>query len=251
MNIPPKTIPEELLEGYNMGGLAEIRYSYRNDTQGDNINMDIYTMDKFTEYLEKIKKKEWSYYGPTDGWLYKLLKAYPIKNQHVLLIGSTTPWYETVLIHYGARMVTVLEYREQETFHPQIQYLTPDEIGDKQFDACLSISSVEHDGLGRYGDPLNPDGDLEHMQNLKKLVVPHGLLYLAIPVGKEQVIFNLHRIYGRKRYHKLIKGWTHVADIGFETNNGFSNTVNGVNGTPFQPLFVLSNDDTELHSTLI
>ncbi len=32
------------------------------------------------------------------------------------------------------------------------------------FDMALSISSFDHDGLGRYGDPLDPVGDLKAMR---------------------------------------------------------------------------------------
>ena len=32
------------------------------------------------------------------------------------------------------------------------------------FDVALSISSFDHDGLGRYGDPLEPDNDLRAMR---------------------------------------------------------------------------------------
>ena len=40
------------------------------------------------------------------------------------------------------------------------------------FDVVLSISSFEHDGLGRYGDPLNPDGDLAAMRSTRRLLKP-------------------------------------------------------------------------------
>lgn len=36
--------------------------------------------------------------------------------------------------------------------------------GEASFDAIVSFSGLEHDGLGRYGDPLNPYGDLSAMR---------------------------------------------------------------------------------------
>ena len=114
MKEAPKKIPKELMDGYTMNGKAEILYKYQNDIGGDtgtNIK-ELYSMDKFNEYLKRIPKKDvnesWGSYGPTDGWLYKILQAFPIKNQHVLIIGSTNPWYETIAIHYGAYKCTVL-----------------------------------------------------------------------------------------------------------------------------------------------
>tara|TARA_Y100001973_G_C5168912_1_gene317824 strand:+ start:625 stop:1395 length:771 start_codon:yes stop_codon:yes gene_type:complete len=255
MKDAPKEIPQELIDGYSMKGKVKVRYKYRNDVKGDNEgkNSDIYSIEKFNTYLKQIKNKEWSHYGPTDGWLYQALQLFPIENKNVLIIGSTTPWYEAVTINYGAKKCTVLEYRKQETFHPQIEYVTPDEIGDRRFDVCISISSVEHDGLGRYGDPLNPDADLEHMDNLKNLITPGGLLYLAVPIGKDQVIFNLHRVYGRVRFNKLTRGWKTLIgeeSVSFKKNRGFDNKANGINGTPFQPIFVLQNEDPTFQSSV-
>lgn len=49
----------------------------------------------------------------------------------------------------------------------------------------------------RYGDPLNPNADLEMMEALlKNHMCPGGLLLLAVPVGKDTLVFNAHRVYG-------------------------------------------------------
>ena len=34
------------------------------------------------------------------------------------------------------------------------------------YDCIFSYSSTEHCGLGRYGDPLDPDGDLTAMKHI-------------------------------------------------------------------------------------
>lgn len=51
--------------------------------------------------------------------------------------------------------------------HPRITVLTPFEMSDQflagtlpAFDAMVTFSSIEHSGLGRYGDELNPHGDV-------------------------------------------------------------------------------------------
>jgi SAM-dependent methyltransferase len=65
-------------------------------------------------------------------------------------------------------------------------------------DSVESIScmhTVEHIGLGRYGDALDPDGDLKAIAELKRVVKPGGSLLFVVPVGKPKVIFNAHRIY--------------------------------------------------------
>ena len=57
------------------------------------------------------------------------------------------------------------------------------------------MHTVEHIGLGRYGDPIEPGGDLKAMNELKRVVKPGGSLLFVVPVGKARIIFNAHRIY--------------------------------------------------------
>lgn len=59
--------------------------------------------------------------------------------------------------------------------------------------SCMHV--VEHVGLGRYGDPLDPDGDLKAMAELKRVLAPGGDLLFVVPVGRPRVAFNAHRIY--------------------------------------------------------
>ncbi|WP_225872333.1 DUF268 domain-containing protein [Pedobacter frigidisoli] len=65
-------------------------------------------------------------------------------------------------------------------------------------DSVKSIScmhTVEHIGLGRYGGPLDPDGDLKPLEELKRVCAKYGNLLIVVPVGKPKVVFNAHRIY--------------------------------------------------------
>ena len=60
--------------------------------------------------------------------------------------------------------------------------------------SCMHV--IEHIGLGRYGDPIDWDGDLKAISELKRITQKGGHLLIVIPVGKEsKIIFNAHRIY--------------------------------------------------------
>jgi len=59
--------------------------------------------------------------------------------------------------------------------------------------SCMHV--VEHVGLGRYGDPLDPDGDLKAIAELQRVLAPGGSLLFVVPVGKPMVMFNAHRVY--------------------------------------------------------
>jgi len=59
--------------------------------------------------------------------------------------------------------------------------------------SCMHV--VEHIGLGRYGDPLDVDGDLKAINELKRVVAAGGHLLFVVPIGKAKIMFNAHRIY--------------------------------------------------------
>ena len=71
--------------------------------------------------------------------------------------------------------------------------------------SCMHV--VEHVGLGRYGDPLDPDGDLKAVSELKRVVAPGGSLLLVVPVGKPRIQFNAHRIYAYEQIWGCFAGW--------------------------------------------
>lgn len=68
-------------------------------------------------------------------------------------------------------------------------------FGDQEVASLSCMHVVEHVGLGRYGDPLDPDGDLKAMRELQRVVAPSGSLLLVTPVGRPCIRFNAHRIY--------------------------------------------------------
>lgn len=69
----------------------------------------------------------------------------------------------------------------------------PFEDGSIKSLSCMHV--VEHIGLGRYGDPLDPDGDLKAIAELKRVLAPDGSLLFVVPIGRPKIMFNAHRIY--------------------------------------------------------
>lgn len=74
-------------------------------------------------------------------------------------------------------------------------------------DSVESLScmhTVEHIGLGRYGDPIDYDGDLKAINELKRVVAPGGSLIFVVPLGAEDRIhFNAHRVYSKPQVLRL------------------------------------------------
>src|SRR5688572_19716246 len=49
------------------------------------------------------------------------------------------------------------------------------------FDAICSLSAIEHIGLGRYDDPIDPDGDIKTLQRVREWLKPGGWCYFDVP----------------------------------------------------------------------
>lgn len=73
--------------------------------------------------------------------------------------------------------------------------------------SCIHV--IEHIGLGRYGDPLDPAGDEVAISELKRVVAPGGSLFFVVPLGAQSRIeFNAHRVYSLDLIKKYFsQGW--------------------------------------------
>ncbi|MEA5452263.1 DUF268 domain-containing protein [Leptolyngbya sp. CCNP1308] len=68
-----------------------------------------------------------------------------------------------------------------------------------------SLCVVEHIGLGRYGDPLDPSGSEKAIAELCRVLAPGGYLYLSIPVGDQDITaFNAGRIFNIESLKKML-----------------------------------------------
>ncbi len=165
-----------------------------------------------------------------------------IAGKRGLVIGSETPWAEAMLLEYGAANITTVEFGSIVSEYSAITTFTPANFTQEfllgrvaPFDFALSYSSLEHDGLGRYGDVLNPDGDLLSMAKLLQIVRPGGALFLGVPCCVDQLHWNAHRVYGPHRLPYLLAGW-HV--VGLYCHPRYNLTIGSFID---QPMWVLQN----------
>lgn len=219
---------------YLLGGKVKQEDWYIDSTKE---SQRTWTVEDIAKMRERVKARQWNYYGETDKWLYETLDLCPIKGVEVAIMGSTEPWYETIVTEFGGKPLSIdynpPNYPGYESISVQDYWKNP-----RQFDVAISISSFEHDGLGRYGDPLNPSGDLRAMAEMKKVLKPNGILILAVPVGLDKVVWNAHRVYGRVRFPMLINGWHLEGCVGMEDSLLDRDTGNSGG---YQPIVVLRN----------
>lgn len=80
---------------------------------------------------------------------------------------------------------------------------------DNELASVSCLHTLEHIGLGRYGDPIDPNGDLTAMKELARVVAPGGSLLIALPMGeKMRIQFNAHRIYTYDALVSYFPGFT-------------------------------------------
>lgn len=234
---PPRQVPEDLYTRYTMGGIIPVHDMYLDNSYPPDHPI-IFDAEEIDRMVEMARSKLTYYYGITDAFLFTLLDRYApaIKGSSVAVIGSTIPWYESVALAYGGAPCTI-EYNKIISTHPRLQVSTVEEFeaNPRKFHVIFCISSVEHDGLGRYGDPLNPDGDLETMRKLKAMLHPNGLLFLSVPVGRDSLYWNAHRVYGQLRLPLLFEGWEWIDSAGFAESDILFHGV-----LSEQPVFLLT-----------
>lgn len=69
-------------------------------------------------------------------------------------------------------------------------------FADKSLQSLSCMHTVEHIGLGRYGDPIDPDGDIKACKELSRVLAHGGSLLFVTPVaGRPKIEWNAHRIY--------------------------------------------------------
>ena len=98
------------------------------------------------------------------------------------------------------RPIEVMDIRPLALVHDRISVLQRDLMAGGAdingiTDSLSCLHALEHFGLGRYGDPIDPDGHLKGFAALHAMLEPGGTLYLSFPIGEPGVHFNAHRVF--------------------------------------------------------
>ncbi len=63
-----------------------------------------------------------------------------------------------------------------------------------EYDAAVTFSSIEHAGLGRFGDAINPWGDIMTVAKIRCVLKDNGLVLVGVPMDSKDIVnFNRHR----------------------------------------------------------
>jgi len=136
------------------------------------------------------------HYFHQDLWAArKIFAAQPTKH---IDIGSRIDGFVAHLLVFMP--VEVIDIRPLANKLPGLTFIQEDattlaRFKDDSIESISSLHAIEHFGLGRYGDSVDPDACFRAMRSLARVLSPGGRLYFSVPIGIERVEFNAHRVF--------------------------------------------------------
>lgn len=244
----PYPPPDELLPYYSMNGLVDFVLHKKHEQvylEGNNTwEPVVWTEDYLNTFITvqdaTHARVNYKPYGRDAQKLRDTIFQYiEMKGKRVLVIGTEVPWVEAICLNLGAAHVTTLEFGTIANQHPRISTYTPAQFRElyrtKQldlFDVVVTFSSLEHPGLGRYGDSLNPWGDTLSVAKARCVTKSGGYLAIGVPTGTDKVSdkisFNADRTYWKHRYPLLTANWEQISKESLPMR-------------PSQPIFIFRN----------
>jgi hypothetical protein len=144
---------------------------------------------------------DWSFHTPFDAhyfyqgaWLARRID--PAKVARHVDIGSSVLTMSVL----SAQTTTIfVDYRPLKATLPGLCSVAGNILNlpfaDDSIESLSCLHVIEHIGLGRYGDPIDPQGSMKAALELQRIVGHGGKLFLSLPVGRERVCFNAHRVH--------------------------------------------------------
>lgn len=140
-----------------------------------------------------------------DAWAFeKIVKRHPafhvdVGSHHkfVALLSKVVP-VTMVDMRAMSLPLDTLEFRQGSVLDLPYE--------DESVPSVSSLCVVEHIGLGRYGDPLDPYGTEKAIEEVKRIVEPGGDLYLSLPLDDEnRIYFDAHRAFNEEYLLRLFE----------------------------------------------
>lgn len=135
-----------------------------------------------------------AHYTYQSTWAFSLILASETK--HHIDVGS-----EVKFVAMMSRIIetTFIDIRPLEinlsNFHSKAGSALELPYKDGTIESLSSLHVIEHIGLGRYGDPIDPDGTVKAAKELSRVLAPGGNLYISLPIGQPRLMFNAQRIH--------------------------------------------------------
>lgn len=109
------------------------------------------------------------------------------------------------------RAIEVIDIRPLNSSHEHIVFRQADLMAlpsdlSEYTDSISCLHVIEHFGLGRYGDPIDPQGHLKGLNSIYKMLRKGGKFYFSTPIGPQRINFNAHRVFSVRYLLDLFEG---------------------------------------------
>lgn len=129
------------------------------------------------------------------------------------------------------REIEVLDIRPLEMNISNVSFKQVDLMRNNSLvDYCDSLSclhTIEHFGLGRYGDTIDPNGHISGIKNMAKILKSGGIFYFSTQIGKQRIEFNAHRVFDISYLISILKNDFEIIDFAYVDND--NNLIENIN----------------------
>lgn len=215
----------------SLGGLPRYVLSWMEYRRSDD-DMRAPWQDMFPRLDDWVERTPFDpHYFYQGNWLARRL-ASRVPSQHVdigssvLTIGVLSAFVPTIFVDYrplAARQSGLTAVGGDLTRLP---------FADGSLSSLSCLHVIEHIGLGRYGDPLDPAGARHAAAELQRVLAPGGTLYLSTPIGRERVCFNAHRVFSVATIQRLFSD-LRLAELSYVDDSGKLHTGVSPHLVPF------------------
>jgi hypothetical protein len=136
------------------------------------------------------------HYFHQDLWAARRL--YAVRPRRHVDIGSRVDGFVAHVLTFMP--VTIVDIRPLESHVEGLSFAQGNVcamtmFADGSIESLSSLHAIEHIGLGRYGDPIDPDGWRAALGECRRVLAPGGRFYFGTPVGRERLNFNSGRVF--------------------------------------------------------
>ena len=178
-------------------------FIFKKRLKSKNLKIKNYFFPVLGEHLEKSSKVIEHYFNQD-----LLVASYIFKNKpkkHVD-VGSRIDGFVAHVASF--RNIEVFDIRNNDFQFKNITFKKKDisKVNKNLINYCDSLSclhTLEHFGLGRYGDKIDPEGHIKGFKNLIKILKKNGTLYVSVPISDQNAVyFNSERLFKPKEILK-------------------------------------------------